>query len=51
MAVAVRADFHRATGSRVNVNSRSPASSSEVATASHWSRHLTRKALRRFSTV
>jgi hypothetical protein len=51
MALVVRADFHCSTGRRVNVKSRSPASSRLLATASHFSRHLRMNALRRFSTA
>src|SRR3982751_4398028 len=47
IALVVRADFHWLGGSRVKVNSRSPASSRLSATARHLSRHLRRKALRR----
>jgi hypothetical protein len=50
-ASVVRADFHCSSGSRVNVKSWSPASSRLVATASHLSRHLRMKTLRRFSTA
>jgi hypothetical protein len=49
MALVVRADFHCEGSRRVKVESRSPASSRLSATARHLSRHLRRKALRRFS--
>jgi len=45
----VRALFHWLHGSRVKVNSRSPASSRLSATALHLSRHLQRNARRRCS--
>ena len=50
VAFVVRAAFHCDGSRRVKVNSRSPASSRLSATARHFSRHLRRKALRRFST-
>ena len=51
MAFVVRADFHCSTGSRVKVKRSSPASSSDAATASHFTNHLLRNALRFFATV
>src|SRR5205814_6190326 len=49
MALVVRADRHWLSGNRVNVNSRSPASSRLSATARHFSRHLRMNDLRRAS--
>jgi hypothetical protein len=51
IALVVRAAFHCAGSRRVKVKRRSPASSRLSTTERHLSRHLRRKALRRYSNL